>query len=404
MTQLRDVQAVVLGGDIGAYSIARAFSEVTRHRPIVISAFGGGVVRHSTIADLVVAPDMEDLDALHARLLVLDRQVEAGHVIAVASADWNVEALLALRDRLPERWIVPYPDAATVHRATDKASFSQLCEDLGIAHPASRVRAPKEPVPIEGLTYPVVAKACDTSAYHAVEFAGKKKVFTFETPSEAHEMLSRADAAGYRGEFLIQDYVPGPDSQMRVLNVYCQKGGRVVFAGLGRVLLEEHTPSAIGNSAAIITEADQDIIEQASRIVAELGWHGFACFDVKVDPRTGEAKILELNARLGRAHHYLTAVGANPAEYYLRDWVEGDQNIESHVVERESLYTVVPISLLLAYTPGERSRILRLVARGRVASPLFNRRERHPKRWAYALAAYANQFRKFARHHPPRRT
>ncbi len=395
--------AVVLGGDIGAYSVARAFFQATGNKPTVISAFGGGIVRDSSIADLIVEPDMEDLAVLKARLLELDSRITSPHIIAVASADWNVESLLSLREQLPPRWIVPYPDAQTVAKATDKASFSAMCERLGVPHPRSIVRQPGGDIPLDGqaLTYPIVAKATDTPAYHEVEFVGKKKVFTFESPEEARIALGAADDAGYQGDFLLQEYVPGPDSQMRVLNLYCQEGGRVVFAGLGRVLLEEHAPSAIGNSAAIITEMDPGIVAEAAKIVADLKWRGFACFDIKIDPRTGSPMIFEMNARLGRAHHYLTAVGANPAEFYLRDFVAGEVIERCYTVAKEGLYTVVPISLLMLYTPGQRARIAKLVASGRVASPLFNTAERHPKRWGYVLAAYVNQWRKFLRHHPP---
>lgn len=403
MQDFSSVTAVVLGGDIGAYSVARAFFQATGNKPTIISAFGGGIVRDSSIARLIVEPQMEDREVLLRHLREIEAASNASHILAVASADWNVESLIALRDELPERFIVPYPDKATVARATDKASFTELCVALGIPHPRSVVRAPGGPIPAdeEAITYPIVAKATDTPAYHEVEFAGKKKVFTFASPAEAQAALTAADAAGYAGDFLLQEYIPGPDSQMRVLNLYCQAGGKVVFAGLGRVLLEEHAPSAIGNSAAIITEIDEDIIAHASRIVEELGWHGFACFDIKVDPRTGVPMIFEMNARLGRAHHYLTAVGANPVEFYLRDYVAGEVIDRRYTVAKEGLYTVVPISLLMMYTPGERARIARLVASGRVASPLFNTAERSPKRWGYVLAAYVNQWRKFLRHHPP---
>ncbi|MDO5727843.1 MAG: hypothetical protein Q4Q03_07955, partial [Bowdeniella nasicola] len=307
--------------------------------------------------------------------------------------------LLELRAELPARYIVPYPDANTIARVGDKAAFARMCEDLEVAHPRSRVRATGGEV--TGLRYPIVAKACDTPAFHRVKFTGQKKVFFFETPHEADHMLQISDAAGYDGGYLLQEYIPGDDTHMRVLNVYAQNG-RIVFAGLGEVLLEEHVPSAIGNSAAIITTHDASIVAAASRIINELNWHGFGCFDIKIDPRTGEAMIFEMNARLGRAHHYLTAAGSNPATYYLRDWVDGEVLTEVEQVAPGFLYTVVPLSLLLTYVPERRGELLRLVARRKVASPLFNTAERHPKRWAYAAAAMANQWRKFLRYYPPR--
>lgn len=397
------VQAVVLGGDIGSYSIARAFYEETGRQPVIISAFGGGVVRDSTISRLIVEPEMEQREVLAQRLHTLDAEfTDASHVICLASADWNVQMLVQLRDELPTRWIVPYPQWHDIEAVTDKAAFSALCAELNIPHPRSIVRQAGQDFDDSALTYPLVGKAVDTPAYHRVEFSGKKKVFTFPDPAATRAALQGADEAGYTGDFLLQEYIPGADSQMRVANLYAQDG-RVVFAGMGRVLLEEHAPSAIGNSAAIITEVDEELIGHARRILEHVGWHGFACFDVKVDPRTGQALIFEMNARLGRAHHYLTAAGANPARYYLRDWVDGKTLTGMDVLSEEWLYTVVPISLLTLYTPGQRARIAQLVAQGKVGGPLLNRDERSPKRWGYIAAAYANQWRKFMRFHPPSR-
>lgn len=395
----KNVHAVVIGGDIGTYSIARAFYQATGNKPIVISAIAGGNVAHSNILRLIVEPRLEDLDVLSAHLHQIAGQLPtASHIFALASADWNVQSLITLKDRLPTRYVVPYPDAQTIAKVGDKAAFSDMCARLGISHPASKVRnTGEEPT---GLRYPIVAKACDTPAFHRVEFAGQKKVFFFADRTAAETALAASDAAGYTGGYLLQEYIPGADSQMRVLNVYAQ-AGRMVFAGLGEVLLEEHVPSAIGNSAGIITASDEKIFAAAAKILRELNWHGFGCFDIKIDPRSGEAMIFEMNARLGRAHHYLTAAGSNPATYYLRDWVDGEQISELEVVAPGFLYTVVPLSLLATYVPSRRKELLALAARGKISSPLFNTAERHPKRWAYALAAMANQWRKYLRHYPP---
>lgn len=395
----KNVHAVVIGGDIGTYSIARAFYQATGNQPTVISGIRGGNVAHSNILRLIVEPQLEDHDVLAAHLHAIAADLpQATHIFALASADWNVQSLVALKGRLPSRYVVPYPTADQIARVGDKAAFSQMCERLDIPHPASKVRATGEKP--SGLRYPIVAKACDTPAFHRVEFAGQKKVFFFADEQQAEAALRRSDAAGYDGGYLLQEYIPGPDSQMRVLNVYAQ-AGRMVFAGLGEVLLEEHVPSAIGNSAGIITAYDEEILAAAAKILRELNWHGFGCFDIKIDPRSGEPMIFEMNARLGRAHHYLTAAGANPATYYLRDFVDGEQIEELELVEPGHLYTVVPLSLLATYVPSRRKELISLALRGKIASPLFNTAERHPKRWGYALAAMANQWRKYLRHYPP---
>ena len=56
---------------------------------------------------------------------------------------------------------------------------------------------------------------------------------------------------------IIQDFIPGDDSYMRVLTNYSDRNGKVKLMCMGHVLLEEHTPHGIGNHAVILTEHDE---------------------------------------------------------------------------------------------------------------------------------------------------
>ena len=60
-------------------------------------------------------------------------------------------------------------------------------------------------------------------------------------------MLAKLEKSSYDYKFLIQDCIPGDDTYMRVLTCYCDQNHKVRFASLGRTLLEDHTPTAIGN-------------------------------------------------------------------------------------------------------------------------------------------------------------
>jgi D-aspartate ligase len=411
----RRLQPVVLGGDIGAYSMARAFHEAFGLRPVVVSTVSTGLVRHSRILENVVEPRMDDPDAVVERLLAIaDRHADAT-LLVMASADWLVRTLVEQRERLEPRYLVPYTTKDRLDRVTDKEEFGRLCVELGLAHPTTVVHhvGSGELPDVSHLRFPVIAKTGNTAAYHLVEFPGKKKVFTVDSPAELAELMERVRASGYTDAFIIQDMIPGDDSGMRILTCYSDLSGRVRFACFGQVLLEEHTPGALGNPAGIVTGPGHEVVEQAVRLLEHIGWTGWANFDLKYDPRDGRTVFFELNPRLGRSNFYITAAGRNTVEMTVREHVlgvdpvpdgrvEGGGDLRVVELDAEHLYTVLPHRLLLRYVADAAlgRRVRGLVRSRRATNPLWYRAETDPRRLAYLLVAQLNQFRKYRTHYP----
>lgn len=324
-----DVLPVILGGDIGAYSLARSFHEAYGVRSVVVSQFPTGVVRRSSIVTSVVEPQIDDVGCLVARLRQIARATSATCLL-LGSADWHVRRVVEHRERLEDLFVIPYPRREVLDRATDKERFSRLCAGLGIGHPQTVVYDLAAPGPDWGsgrppatLDYPVVAKAASTTAYHEVDFPGKKKVYHLDTAARLDDLMERLTWAGYTGRFLVQRTVGGDDAQMRILTCYSDRHARVRFASFGHVLLEEHTPGALGNPAGIVTTRADEVVAQAVRLLEHIGWTGFSNFDIKVDPVDGTYRFFELNPRLGRSNYYVTAGGHNPATYYVTEHVDG---------------------------------------------------------------------------------
>src|SRR5450756_1988535 len=130
-------------------------------------------------------------------------------LILLGSADWLVRTIVQNREKLQDRYLIPYVSQETLDLVTDKENFGRLCVELGLGHPATVVHhVPAGGAPdAGGLRFPVIAKTADTAAYHEVGFTGKNKICTVDTPGELADLIERVRGSGYTGSCTIQDRV-----------------------------------------------------------------------------------------------------------------------------------------------------------------------------------------------------
>lgn len=370
---------VVLGGELATYTLARAFHAELGVRTTVVSRTVPSAVRGSAIVDNVRLPGMDDDEELLACLRGIADRREGHRVLLMGTVDTWVTRIAGLRDRLDERFVVPYPPLPLIERLSDKEGFAALCEEVGVAHPVTRAvpAAADEadlPAILEGLRWPLVVKAGDSS-FSALIYEGKKKVAYCDDLDDLRALRGTMTGAGYAGALVVQERIPGGDEQMRVLTTYSDLTGTVRWGRLGHVLLEDHDPAMIGNPLAVVHGASFTAVEDASRLLRHAGWTGYANFDIKVDPRDGTEYFFELNPRLGRSHAYLSAAGHPIVTPLVREHVEDRDPYDGVDVGPETddwLYSIVPVPLLRRYVtdPATRTRLGSIRRSGRVLRPL----------------------------------
>lgn len=394
----REFLPVILGSDITAYSLARSFHEAYAMKSLVLSASKRGYIAHSAIIENRVCLGLEKKEVLVERLLEIGREFEGKKkLIVLGCGDWYVRALIESKETLSPYYIVPYVDEELLNRIVLKDKFYEIFEELGLDYPKTYVyECGKENDLQLPFDYPVIAKPANSALYHYAKFDGKRKVFSFENEQALRDMLEKLEASSYDYKFLIQDKIPGDDTCMRVLTCYCDQNSKVRFAALGRTLLEEHTPTAIGNPAAIINEVNPDIVAAATKFLEHIGYVGFANFDVKYDCRDGKYKFFEINVRLGRSNFYVTGSGFNAVQWIVNDYIYHDLP-EYTVADHVHLYTVVPKGVILKYVsdPALKAQVRDLYKAGEVSQPLFYKADKNLLHWFHAAKAYFNQYRKF---------
>ena len=310
---------VIMGANRGSYSLARAFYEKYGVKTIIISPFQTGPVRNSRILEFYYQVDMQDFTALTCTMAAIQKDYPETQKIIFGSDDRYVELLIKNRTHFSSKWVVPYSDYESYISVVDKTNFSNLCEQLDILHPRTVVLRESESFE---LAYPVIIKAAQTTEYHNLDFEGKNKVYICQHEEEAATIISRIRQAGYTSDLLVQEYIPGDDTHLGIVTVYVsQKDLQIKLFSYANVLVDDPTPSAIGNSLAGWVREEKQVEEPISRMIAATGFYGFATFDVKYDARRNDYVFFEMNGRLGLSNYYVTAAGHNVAAYYIEDFL-----------------------------------------------------------------------------------
>ncbi len=389
---------VILGADITAYSLARSFHEEYGIKSLVLSMIEGGFIANSDIIENRIFPGLERKEVLIDVLLKVGKEFEGKKkLIVLGCGDWYVRALIESKKVLEPYYIVPYIDEDLLNEIVLKDRFYEIFEELGLNYPKTYVYTVGEENDLKlPFDYPVIAKPANSAMYHYAKFEGKKKVFVFDDEQSLREMLKKLEGSGYKGKFLIQDKIPGDDSYMRVLTCYCDQNSKVRFAALGRTLLEDHTPTAIGNPVAIINEVNPEIVAAATKFLEHIGYVGFANFDIKYDRRDGKYKFFEINVRLGRSNFYVTGSGFNTVKWIVDDYVYHKLD-DYTVADNINLYSVVPKGVIMQYVsdPELKAQAKELFREGKVSFPLLYKADKNVKHNFYARAALLNQYRKF---------
>jgi len=344
-------QPLLFGGDINVYSVARAFHEAYGVRSVVYGRYPSFPCFGSAILDYRVCEKNEEPEAFLNNVEAVSREFSSKTVLLLGCGDSYVQLAARYQKQFPQNVISPYIDGDLLDTLINKELFYRLCDQYGVSHPATFVydrsmgHAFQPPFPA-----PYIAKPADSVAYWATGVHALKKVYLCRTWEELLAALDQVYEAGYPGHMILQEFIPGDDTHMRVLTNYSDRRGRVRMMCLGHVLLEEHSPHGIGNHAVILTDCDPALSEQIKSLLEGLHYVGFSNFDIKFDPRDSTYKVFEINCRQGRSNYYVTGAGHNIARLLVEDRIEG-KLLPFEVTKERTLWRMVPKKVAFDFTP-----------------------------------------------------
>ena len=367
-------QPLLFGGDINVYSVARAFHEAYGVKSIAYGKFHTFPCAFSAIIDYRTCPENEEDEVFLQHVNEVCAQLPDKTVLVIGCGDSYVQLAARYKDQMPANAIAPYIPGDLLDHLINKEYFYKLCDQHGIDHPATVIYdksmghdfdLPWDP--------PYIAKPADGVAYWQHEFEGIKKVYICQSRQELLDALDAVYAAGYPDHMILQEFIPGDDTYMRVLTNYSDRNAQVKLMCLGHVLLEEHSPHGIGNHAVIITEHDEALCLKIKALLESLHYVGFSNFDIKYDSRDGKYKLFEINCRQGRSNYYVTGAGYNLAKYLVEDVIE-HKPCALTMTQNRHLWWVIPPKVAYDYVNPRYHQEMRALERANAAvNPLFYR-------------------------------
>ena len=399
----REFIPVLFASDINTYSMARAFHEAYGVKSMVIGKYPTGPSYNSRIVDFTANERIDQPDEFVKTVKELAARFADKTLIAIGCGDSYAALISQNKGQFPKNVIAPYIDYSLMEELIKKENFYKMCDQYGLDYPDTFVYKGEMGMNFElPFGTPYILKPSNSVAYWEHPFETQKKVYKLNTREELNRVIGQIYGAGYTDSLIIQDFIPGDDSYMRVLTSYSGKDGKVKLMCLGHVLLEEHTPHGLGNHAGIITEQNRELMEKMKGFLEAISYTGFSNFDIKYDKRDKKFKVFEINLRQGRSNYYVTGAGYNLATYIVQDYIE-NKKLDLVLAGKRKLWLVIPRRVAFRYVYNDLAKIeMKEVLReyGYV-NPLFYKGDLGFARLRFVLRNYVSHYVKYRKYMGP---
>jgi predicted ATP-grasp superfamily ATP-dependent carboligase len=311
--------AYVLGLTNAGLGVVRSLAHA--RIPVVgVDSWAHSVGCSSRLCSLRICPAASQPKELLEFFLAERRQSSSPGVIIFAKDEFTVFASRH-RQQLAPYYRFVLPEEHVSEAMVDKQAQYEVAKHLGIPYPQiETVRTMDDVLNIRTtIEYPVLIKPVHSHLWrkHYTE-----KVFT---AGGADELINRCrDILSHKLELILQSFVPGPVSNIRICCAYISQSGAVLGSHVVQKIRQY--PPVFGEAAMAVTVDDPQVHELGLKFALGAGYRGPCNVEFKRDDRNNTWKLMELNPRfwnytsLGPSAgsdlpllNYLDAAGQNPA-------------------------------------------------------------------------------------------
>ncbi len=374
---------ILFGSDRNVYGMAVGFYTEYGIKSIAVCKAGYGETKFSQLLEIHQDLDIENKTVFFGTLGKIREKYGRAKLILIACSDVYARLIVENKPELEKDFIVPYIDRDMMDRLIIKENFYKICEEHGLDYPKTII-CTRENYSSLALPFdmPVIVKPSDSVSYWKSSFEGKKKIFVVYKEEEFRDILRRIYGSEYSGDLIIQEYIEGNDSALRVLNAYVDHNHKVTFMALGQIVLEDKAPGSFGDYDAIIPTYDQQLFDRMQAFLESIDYVGYANFDLKYNKKTGTYKLFEINIRQGRSHTFVTLGGMNITKYLVEDVIY-HRSRQIEYLKADYLWAIVPKRIVMHYTkdPEIRKKCRQYYKEGKVRNIMYFKEDLSFRRW-----------------------
>lgn len=206
--------------------------------------------------------------------------------VLIPTSDITAEFISFNKSELQNYTSVLMPDKEVFMAAYDKNKLMAVCAKNGYPHPRT-IDLHKTPLDAECLKkfpYPALIKPNLTSGAR-----GMTLVMNYEELLDKYPHIHNDF-----GECHLQQFIPQGGKQIKI-QIITDKSFNAQYSSA--IWKQRYYPVNGGSSCCNITIDEPKYIDICSKVLKDIGWFGFADFDLIENPETGELLIMEINPR-----------------------------------------------------------------------------------------------------------
>jgi predicted ATP-grasp superfamily ATP-dependent carboligase len=299
------IGAVVIGGEHPGLGIARSLGR--RGIPVCVIDDQHSISSFSRyVREVVRVRDLRDEHRTVENVLEVGHRLNLRGWVLFPTRDETVAAFSRHRNRLAEFFRVSTPAWETTQWAWDKKNTYERAAALRI--PCPRTYNPRTESELEGL-YQQLPLAIKPAVKENFFYATGAKAWRAETPEQLRRYFAKAASQIRPEEILVQEIIPGDGDTQYSYCAFFRDGA--AHSTLIAKRMRQH-PREFGRAATYVETVCQPQIEElATRFLKAIEYYGLVEIEFKQDPRDGEFKLLDVNARTWGFHILGRAAGVD---------------------------------------------------------------------------------------------
>lgn len=279
-------------------------------------------------SNIEICPDFyESEENLLKFLLGLEKKYDSPRILIPASDDCAYY-VAKYQDKLNRVYEMPVPQNNVMEKLTNKKSQYEVAQSLGL--PIPETYFPESIDDVKKLVqeinnYPYVIKP---TVAHKWRLAANNNISQGKkghTVHNAAELLNKCEEIGIdTQEIMVQEIIGGRDERLFTFLSYFNKNSEP----LAYCIRSKIRQSPIDFGYCTLTETCYDTIveKQSIKLLKSIGFHGISGVEWKLDPKTHQYKLIEINPRAVNTTGAAIACGVNLPYIAYLDKIK--QNIE----------------------------------------------------------------------------